>query len=97
MGVPSTVGSWDAEDDFLLKNAVEVTAIELSSTSPVLDRSLPDALLEFPLARRGPDSAISRDGLIAVQFPYAAGLARRASGCSIIWRLRFSSRLSDFC
>jgi hypothetical protein len=48
MGVPSTAGSWDAEDDFLLKNAVEVTAIELSSTSPVLDRSLPDALLEFP-------------------------------------------------
>jgi hypothetical protein len=35
--------------------------------------------------------------LIAVRFPYAAGLVRRASGCSIIWRLRFSSRLSDFC
>jgi hypothetical protein len=33
MGVPSAAGSWDAEDDFLLKNAVEVTAIEPSSTS----------------------------------------------------------------
>jgi hypothetical protein len=71
MGVPSAAGSWDAEDDFLLKNAVEVTAIEPSSTSRTSIGPYPDALPEFPLARRCPDFSVSRAGLIAAWFPYA--------------------------